>query len=273
MPPKMRIPDIISQVYSKRYKFNKDKSFKQRSYMRTPVHYPLGQYKPSRRHQTLEKIKEVLKNHYVISFICAAFIIKSIFAIYYYNLLISAEQNMKASYSDMSALMQRRNDIAANLSKTVLDYSKYEEAVFTSIVGLRTLAGANAGIDSTTMSKLAPAMPEPSPTSLATAQPAPDPAMLSAGKDILASMSKLMAVAEQYPDLKLSTNFATLMTALVEVEKDLANQRIKFNAEANVYTTYIYTFPLNVFAWVFNFEDFSYFEATEEAKSFRLINY
>ena len=273
MPPKMRIPDIISQVYSKRYKLNNDSWCRQRSSMNTPMYYPVGISSPSRRHQVFENLRRSLTSHYVLAILCATIIIKSFAAVYFFNILVNAEQNMKASYSDMGALMQRRNDIAANLSKTVLDYSQYEKAVFTSIVGLRTLAAANNGMDRATMETMSKAMAEDSTTASPDIDAASQTAAFAANKKMLASLSKLMAVAEQYPDLKLSTNFATLMTALVEVEKDLANQRIKFNADANVYTTFLYTFPINFFAWLFDFKDFPYFEATEDAKAFKLLEY
>nr|MBF0220771.1 LemA family protein [Desulfobulbaceae bacterium] len=273
MPPKMRIPDIISQVYSKRYKLKNNHWQNSRSFMDTPLYYPVGRYAPYGRYSALNKIKRALSNHYVLTILCAALIIKTIMAVYFYNILVSSEQNMRASYSNMSALMQRRNDMAANLSKTVLDYSKYEKSVFTSIVGLRTLASTNNGLDKTSIEAITKALPEESAASSSDLTDPSQTAALASGKNMLASLSKLMAVAEQYPDLKLSTNFATLMTALVEVEKDLANQRIKFNAEANVYTTYLHTFPINFFARVFNFEDFPYFEASEEAKSFKLLAY
>ena len=82
-----------------------------------------------------------------------------------------------------------------------------------------------------------------------------------------------MAIAEQYPDLKLSTNFESLMAALVEVEKDLATERIKFNNEINIYTTNVVRFPCNIFAHIFGFELKPYFESTNEAKTFKRIEY
>jgi LemA protein len=89
----------------------------------------------------------------------------------------------------------------------------------------------------------------------------------------MASLSKLMALAEQYPDLKLSSNFQSLMAALIEVEKDLATERIKLNDMVNTYTTNVAKFPCNMFAVLYGFPRSPYFEATEEAKAFKLITY
>jgi LemA protein len=99
------------------------------------------------------------------------------------------------------------------------------------------------------------------------------PAALVTGADSLAALDRLLAVAEQYPDLKLSSNFQSLMTALIDVEKDLAVERIRYNDAANFYTTILYKFPTNFYAWVFGFEDLPYFEATHEAKRFKPIDY
>jgi LemA protein len=95
----------------------------------------------------------------------------------------------------------------------------------------------------------------------------------AADNSLLSSLSKLMALAEQYPNLKLSTNFESLMSALIEVEKDLAAERIKFNNVINTYTTNVAKFPCNIFAFIYGFPRAPYFEATQEAKDFRLIDY
>jgi LemA protein len=94
-----------------------------------------------------------------------------------------------------------------------------------------------------------------------------------AGAASLPSLDRLLAVAEQYPDLKLSSNFDRLMKALIEVEKDLAVERIRYNDMANIYSTNLAKFPINVYAWIFGFETQPYFEATEEAQSFKPIDY
>jgi len=95
---------------------------------------------------------------------------------------------------------------------------------------------------------------------------------LSASKD-LSPLTRLLALAEQYPDLKLSNTFINLMTALIEVEKDLAMERIKYNDAVNVYTTNTAIFPINIFAVIFRFKDKPYFEATQEAQKLKPISY
>ena len=187
-------------------------------------------------------------------------------SIYYFNLLVSTEQDVLAAKGKVDALQQRRNDISINLSKAALDYSKHERSVFTVVVALRSLL-AEKGVDNTEIEALINEIGGGSSA---------DSAKLSemlAGTGKLSALSRMLAVAEQYPDLKLSDNFNTLMAALIEVEKDLADERIKFNDAVNIYTTNIIRFPLNAYAWVFGFKARPYFEATEDASKFNPIAY
>ena len=82
-----------------------------------------------------------------------------------------------------------------------------------------------------------------------------------------------LAVAEQYPDLKLSAKFQSLITALVEVEKNLANERLKFNEAAMVYWSNVCRFPSNFFAAMFSYKPTPYFTATQEAQTLKPIAY
>ena len=187
-------------------------------------------------------------------------------SIYYFNLLVATEQDVLAAKGKVEALQQRRNDISINLSKAALDYSKHERSVFTAVVALRSLL-AEKGEDNAQIEALIKEI---------SGGGAVDGAKLSeklAGTGKLSALSRMLAVAEQYPDLKLSDNFNTLMAALVEVEKDLADERIKFNDAVNIYTTNIVRFPLNAYAWIFGFKTRPYFKATADASKFNPIKY
>ncbi|HIJ19419.1 MAG TPA: hypothetical protein HPP58_00075 [Deltaproteobacteria bacterium] len=185
-------------------------------------------------------------------------------SIYYFNLLVSTEQDVLAAKGKVDALQQRRNDISINLSKAALDYSKHERSVFTVVVALRSLLGEK-GMNNAQIEALINDMDTPGDGGIPTEK--------MAGTDGLSVLGRLLAVAEQYPDLKLSSNFNNLMTALIEVEKDLAGERIKFNDAVNIYTTNIAKFPLNAYAWTFGFKTRPYFEATAEASKFKPITY
>lgn len=187
-------------------------------------------------------------------------------SIYYYNLLVSTEQDVLASRGKVYALEQRRNDISINLSKAVFDYSRHERSVFTAVVALRSFL-SKEDLKNPEIEKF---IQEFNP---------PDFPLTGMGEGKLggilsaSALDRLLAIAEQYPDLKLASNFESLMAALVEVEKDLATERIKFNDAVNTYTTNIAKFPINVYAMLFGFEKVPYFEATEDARQFRPIDY
>ncbi|MFH1489791.1 MAG: LemA family protein [Pseudomonadota bacterium] len=230
--------------------------------------------------------------------------------IYYYNLLVTTQQDVLSARGKVSALEQRRNDISINLSKSVYDYSRHERSVFTAVVTVRSLlsekgvkspeveelirefkshgtpvpgtgAGTLAGMspgsapDGTPVpgkgaGRLAGMLPGSAPDR--TPVPGKGAGMLAGTLPAL-GLDRLLAVAEQYPDLKLAANFQSLMAALVEVEKDLSMERVKYNDAVNTYTTNLAKFPIKFVGRIFDFKEIPYFEATEDARRFRPIDY
>ncbi|MBF0241716.1 MAG: LemA family protein [Desulfamplus sp.] len=225
----------------------------------------------------LSPLVDFLKNKWIHITLTVSIIIFAIGTIYYYNSIMICLQNVDTGASKVEALMQRRNDISINLAKAVLDYSKYERDVMTGIVALRTLVSADDK-KGEALKKLAG---EPTDKVVVDElqQEAKSVSNLTSEDSILSSLgnlnplSKLMAVAEQYPDLKLSTTFTSLMTALIEVEKDLATERLKYNDQVNKYTTITAMFPGNFFAYLFNFPEKAYFSSTDDAKALVPIQY
>ena len=221
-------------------------------------------------------------------------------ALYYYNVLVKSGQDVLAARGKVEALMQRRNDISINLSKAVLDYSRHERGVLTAVVAIRSMVeegekrrlatengaagtlpgppaengktGGGAGRESASGGAVPSALPAEL-GGLAALMARPEAAALSGGADGLSGLNRLLAVAEQYPDLKLSVTFQSLMAALVEVEKDLAAERINYNDKVNVYTTNLMMFPLNICAYLFGFEPEPYFRAEPEARKLVPIPY
>ncbi len=224
----------------------------------------------------------MLKNKWMSFVFAISALIMIAGTIFYYNLLVVTEQDVLAAQGRVNTLLQRRNDISINLSKAVFDYSTHERGVFTAIVALRTqiandksnkktidsflkkFGGANLPAQSSSVKQSA--------VISAMIQNANTGMMTGAG-GALSPLSRLLAVAEQYPDLKLSATFEKLMSALIDVEKDLATERIQYNETVNIYTTNIVRFPVNFFARLFGFEQLDYFEATEAAQKLVPIDY
>ncbi len=261
---KSRISEIINKTYRNRYKLKSGDTITTSNLINLD-----RKFKPLTTIHTIGRRKVMLrsKTSFLIAILLIVAFAKASLSVYYYNKLVDTQQNMLAAHGDVQVLMQRRKDIANNLSKAVLDYSKHEQDVFTSIVSLRKLLTKDNYSSNDVLAKLKNLMESKKP-----GLPSPGAANpLQA--DLFSSLTKLVAVAEQYPDLKLAANFETLMAALVQVEQDLALQRIKFNKETNIYTTVMVKFPGNVFAWIFRFKPLEYYEADDHAKTFKLIGY
>jgi LemA protein len=260
MQARNKITDLIHKAYGRKYRLGHQQVIVKEGYRQSRM-----QHQIDRMHPALE----LLKQNRIKVLILLVILLKTYMAIFYYNLLIDTEQNMLAAIGDVDALEQRRNDIANNLSRAVLDYSQHEQDVFDSVVTLRAATASGNNLQNEQMQKLSELVTQNQPAVADGAAALPQ----APQADLISSLAGMVAIAEQYPDLKLSTNFETLMAALVEVEKDLAMQRITLNKETNIYTTNVVKFPCNVFAYIFGFDQRSYFTATEEAKNFKEIQF
>ena len=221
----------------------------------------------------LEPLAVLTRTKIVVSSLLFAILLIVVTA-YYHNLLVISEQNMLAAMGQVQVQLQRRNDTEIDLAKAVLDYAEHEKAVLTAIVALRGQAGGKTSQDmssnATNIARLQQLIKEggakpPAPGAAAAGTQAPGEA--SAG------LLNLSALAEQYPDLKLSANFQTLMTMVDQIEKDLAAARMKQDDAVNVYTSNLQLFPSDVFALIFGFRGRPYFDATEKAKKFKPLSY
>lgn len=245
--------------------------------------YNLGSYGISARSSYyMERTRYMLLSFFSalrkqrVLLICSlTFLALAVISVYYYNMLVVTEQDVLSSKGKVEALLQRRNDISINLSKAVFDYSKHEQGVLTAIVGIRSLMAKSSSSESglnEVMKKMGSAGVVPTGSASEGAV-----AAKNSGKatptGIFSPLDRLLAVAEQYPDLKLSNTFLNLMTALINVETDLADQRIKFNDAVNIYTTNLAKFPINIYAALFSFETRPYFKATKDAQQLTPILY
>jgi LemA protein len=160
--------------------------------------------------------------------------------IYHYNKFIVLHANILAARSQIAVQLQRRKDIVASLNTVVVAYAKHEKGIFELAVDTRK-------------ELVHPAPGGPAKESQNSGLRLPIPGI---GTD--PAMSKLLAVAEGFPALRLSENFQRLMDALVEVETKIAEQRMLFNSRCNDMATALDMFPANVFNKVLRFkvEDF-----------------
>ena len=163
-----------------------------------------------------------------------------------YNGLVSSQETVEKAWGNVESQYQRRADLIPNLVETVKGYAKHEQETLEGVIEARANA-TKVTIDPTNMT----------PEDLKKYQ--------AAQGEIGSALSKLIAVAEAYPDLKANENFKDLQQQLESTENRINIARNDFNEEARKYNTNRRTFPTNIIASIFNFGDKPYFQAQEGA--------
>lgn len=181
---------------------------------------------------------------------------------YCFNTLVKKSIDVQASGARVDVLMQRRNDLTRNLEKAIVAERRHETAVFEDVSHQR-FPGRAAPPESAPPAQAvpAPSLPVPSPLAPPLLPPALPAASLLPGL----SLEKLLAIVEQYPQVRLSENLQSLIQALVEVERDIGETRKKLVDAMNVYLHEVHTFPSKFFAGMFGFRDVQFFQAGPEA--------
>jgi LemA protein len=155
-----------------------------------------------------------------------------------YNTFTTQEEAIRAQWGQVQNQLQRRNDLIPNLVETVKGYAAHESAVFKDIADAR--------------SRL-----------LAAKTPAET---IQAANQQTSALGRLLAVAENYPQLRANEQFNRLMDELSGTENRIATERMRYNERIQEYNTQRRRFPSNVTAKMFGFKEYPYFEAPAEAK-------
>lgn len=173
----------------------------------------------------------------------------AIWGISSYNGLVSMDENVSNQWANVETQYQRRSDLIPNLVNTVKGYAKHESETLESVMAARSQA---------TQMKIDPS--NCTPQQLAAYQ--------KAQGDVTTALGKLLAITENYPDLKANQNFLELQSQLEGTENRINVARKDFNDTAKKYNTSLRRFPRNIVASMFGFEKRNYFEAeagTEKA--------
>ena len=170
----------------------------------------------------------------------------AIWAVSAYNGLVNLDEGVANKWSEVETQYQRRADLIPNLVNTVKGYAAHEQETLESVVAARSQA---------TQIKVDPE--NLTPEKLAEFQ--------KAQGELGSALGKLLAITENYPDLKANTNFLELQAQLEGTENRISVERRNFNEAAKKYNTSIRTFPRNILAGMFGFEKRPYFEAEEGA--------
>ncbi len=179
--------------------------------------------------------------------VIAAVVILLLLGMGAYNGMVTEREKVNAQWANVENQYQRRADLIPNLVETVKGYAKHESETFEAVVNARAQA---------TQMKIDPA--NLTPEKLQEYQ--------QAQGAVGAALSRLIALNENYPDLKANQNFLQLQNQLEETENRISLERIRFNETATVYNTMIKKAPRSFIAGMFGFTEKPYFEAEEAAK-------
>ena len=165
-----------------------------------------------------------------------------------YNGMVDMEESVNGLWANVETQYQRRADLIPNLVNTVKGYAAHEQETLEGVVSARSQATQiKVNPDDLTPEKLA--------------------AYQKAQGAVTSALGKLLAITENYPDLKANQNFLELQAQLEGTENRINVARKNFNDGVQRYNQAIRRFPRNLFAGLFGFEKKAYFEASERAEA------
>lgn len=183
--------------------------------------------------------KSKIKKIWIATGIAALIILIMIFTIWgSYNSLVRLSQNAEKSWADVQAQYQRRIDLVPNLVSVVEGYATFEKETLTEITALRSQWQSARTVDQ----------------------------QVQTANQFESALSKLLLIAENYPELKASQNFISLQDSLAETENMIAVSRTRFNAAVRDYNSAVRVFPSNIVAGWFGFAEKEYFQAQKGAE-------
>ncbi|PIW97059.1 hypothetical protein COZ82_01615 [Candidatus Kaiserbacteria bacterium CG_4_8_14_3_um_filter_38_9] len=174
----------------------------------------------------------------------ALLIVTAIWIVSMYNSFVRLFQRAKEAWADIDVQLKRRYDLIPNLVEAVKGYASHERGTFDEVTAARS-AATQIHVDPTNIT------------------PEQIKAMAGAEQALGASLGKLLAIAEAYPDLKASQNFSQLQTELSDTENKIQAARRFYNGNVRDLSIMIQSFPSNLIATMFAFSAMEYFELEE----------
>lgn len=155
------------------------------------------------------------------------------------NQMVAKQESIHAQWSQVDVVLQRRADLIPNLVETVKGYAKHEETVFSDIANARAaLLNAHDPKDK-----------------------------IAANGQLDSAIGRLLALSENYPNLKADQNFLALQDQLEGTENRIAVERRRYNQTLQDYNTFIRQFPNSIWAGMAGFQpDNDYFQASEASR-------
>ena len=158
-----------------------------------------------------------------------------LFFIFTYNSLVSGRQNVKEAWATVNTQLKRRYDLIPNLVEVVKGYAKHERETLSAVISARSAAMSAKGVDGK-----------------------------NAEEGVLSgALKSLFALSESYPDLKANTNFLELQQELSDTETKIQAARQFYNTVVQSMNIKVKSFPSNIVAGLFHFNEEKYFELDE----------
>jgi LemA protein len=187
-----------------------------------------------------------MKKSWIILGIAAIAVI--IFVAWYfgtYNSLVRMDENANGQWAQVETQYQRRVDLIPNLVETVKGYAGFEKSTLTEITRLRSQWQTSS-----------------SPKE-----------RIDTANQIESTLSKLLIISENYPELKANQNFLALQDELANTENKIAVERGRFNDAVRIYNAKVRTFPVSIIAGMSGFGQREYFQSQSGAESAPKVNF
>lgn len=171
-----------------------------------------------------------------------------------YNGLVSKEERVSSAWANVETVYQRRADLIPNLVNTVKGYAAHESQTLMEVTEARAKSTA-ISVDPST------------------ATPEQMEAWMKAQSEVGSALGRLIAISENYPDLKANQNFLELQKQLEGTENRISTERRKYNEEVRSYNVKLRRFPTNIIASMFGFEKRVMFESQEGAEMAPVVEF
>lgn len=172
----------------------------------------------------------------LVYIILAVLLVVIIIILVIYNRIIKAKNRINNSKANIEIYLKKRFDLIPNLVETVKGYSKHESGTLEKIVSLRNNYNSQKGMS------------------------------VNEATEMNNTLTKYLAVIEEYPELKANEEFMSLQSELSRIENEIERARTRYNHSVTRYNTVIETVPNNLVAGMFGFKKAEWFETEEESK-------
>lgn len=162
-----------------------------------------------------------------------------------YNNLVKISEQVNGSWSQVQNQLQRRSDLIPNLVETVKGYASQEKEIFTDVAEARAKLAGAATVTETG----------------------------EADQALTGALGRLLAIGENYPQLKSDTNFRALQDELAGTENRIATARMDYNNSVQSYNTKIKTFPASLYAGIFGFGPRDYFKPNTNVENVPVVDF